>query len=284
MPYQVLGDRSGAAAVTVTWTRSARARSSGVILAMASRSACSPSAFFTPLFPSARSSAARCFIAARSSALNPSDSVCTVSVDILETPLVVSGLTLARAGERGQGHHDDPAAGRCVTGRRADRGTASLSAAWAMPLRCSLQRSRQDVGRLRVPLTDLTGTYSRAAHQVLREAGVAVRGSPSHDVVAPLVIGADRRHDVVAFVVVESVAVGEKPEAGKCPASPGVPDQLVRTDGGPQPCRAGDVPDAAAGAGQVEVDERHRSPLPEDDVVQVHVVGADQSAGEGRRR
>src|SRR3954451_3706861 len=73
MPYQVLAIRSGAAAVTVTWTRSARARSSGVILAMLSRSACRPSAFWAPFLPSARSSSARAFMAARSSALKPSD-------------------------------------------------------------------------------------------------------------------------------------------------------------------------------------------------------------------
>src|SRR3954449_3042352 len=71
MPYQVLGARSGALAVTVTWTRSAIARSAGPIFAMLSRRACSPSAFFAPLFPSARSSSARCFIAARSAALKP---------------------------------------------------------------------------------------------------------------------------------------------------------------------------------------------------------------------
>src|SRR3954468_8182271 len=82
MPYQVLGDRSGAAAVTVTWTRSATTRSSGVIFSMLSRSACRPSAFLAPLLPSARSSAAGAFMAARSSALKPPDSVSLVSVDI----------------------------------------------------------------------------------------------------------------------------------------------------------------------------------------------------------
>src|SRR4051812_8145646 len=75
MPYQVFGSRPGAPSVTATCTRSARARSSRDIFAMASRSASSPSAFFAPFLPSARSSAARSFIAARSSALKPSDSV-----------------------------------------------------------------------------------------------------------------------------------------------------------------------------------------------------------------
>src|SRR5689334_2028553 len=79
MPYQVLAVRSGAVAVTVTWTRSARARSCGVILAMLSSNACRPSAFWAPFLPSARSSAARAFMAARSSVLNPSDIVRTSS-------------------------------------------------------------------------------------------------------------------------------------------------------------------------------------------------------------
>src|SRR3954463_10674162 len=83
MPYQVLGARSGAVALTVTWTRSAIARSAGAIFAMLSSRACSPSAFFAPLLPSARSSAARCFIAACSAALKPSVVVVLVSVDML---------------------------------------------------------------------------------------------------------------------------------------------------------------------------------------------------------
>src|SRR5829696_4102561 len=73
MPYHVLGDRSGAVAVTVACTRSASARSPGAISAILSRTACRPSAFLSPFLPSARSSSARSFMAARSSALNPSD-------------------------------------------------------------------------------------------------------------------------------------------------------------------------------------------------------------------
>ena len=71
MPYQVLGARSGAVVVTATCTRSASARPSGAMPAIASRTALRPSAFLAPFFPSARSSAARSFIAARSSALKP---------------------------------------------------------------------------------------------------------------------------------------------------------------------------------------------------------------------
>ena len=46
----------------------------GAISAILSRTACKTSAFLAPFLPSARSSAARSFIAARSSALKPSDS------------------------------------------------------------------------------------------------------------------------------------------------------------------------------------------------------------------
>ena len=47
-----------------------------------------PSAFFAPFLPSARSSAARSFIAARSSALNPSDVVAAFFAGILGLPLL----------------------------------------------------------------------------------------------------------------------------------------------------------------------------------------------------
>src|SRR6266700_1134742 len=83
MPYHVFGDRSGAAAVTVTCTRSA--------------SACRPSAFLAPFLPSARSSAARSFIAARSSALKPWDSVLAFFEGILGFPSRCSGLDVLTA-------------------------------------------------------------------------------------------------------------------------------------------------------------------------------------------
>src|SRR4051795_10069263 len=101
MPYQVLGARSGALAVTVTCTRSAMAQSAGSIFAMLSSRACSPSAFFAPLLPSARSSAARCFMAARSAALKPSVVVVLVWVDMLVLSLSPGGLvTVVRRAAR----------------------------------------------------------------------------------------------------------------------------------------------------------------------------------------
>src|SRR3954462_10825864 len=92
MPYQVLGARSGALAVTVTCTRSAIARSAGSNFAMLSSRACSPSAFFAPLRPSARSSAARCFMAARSAALKPWVVLVLVEVDMLVLSPAPGGL------------------------------------------------------------------------------------------------------------------------------------------------------------------------------------------------
>jgi hypothetical protein len=67
MPYQVFGDRAGAASVMSSWSRVAMARSVPFISPTFSRSAFSPSA----LAASAFSSLARSFIAARSSAVKP---------------------------------------------------------------------------------------------------------------------------------------------------------------------------------------------------------------------
>src|SRR5438445_5944302 len=65
IPYHVFGVRSGAVALMSSWSRFAMARSCGDIAAIAARSALSPSWF-------AFNSRARAFIAAFSSALNPS--------------------------------------------------------------------------------------------------------------------------------------------------------------------------------------------------------------------
>src|SRR6266545_33336 len=73
IPYQVLGQRAGAAAVIIAWSRSAMARSGCGISAIFARTALSPAALFLVIRASAFSSRARSFIAARSSALNPLD-------------------------------------------------------------------------------------------------------------------------------------------------------------------------------------------------------------------
>ena len=72
---QSLGDRSGAFVEITAWTRSARVRSESGISAIAARTAFLSSAFLSAFRPrrfSALSSAARSFMAARSSAENPS--------------------------------------------------------------------------------------------------------------------------------------------------------------------------------------------------------------------
>src|SRR5262245_36682389 len=80
MPYQVLGDRSGAAFVMIWWSRSAIERSGPGISAIFARRARSPSS----LLLAALSSWARSFIAARSSAVNlPEDAVGLAGVRVL---------------------------------------------------------------------------------------------------------------------------------------------------------------------------------------------------------
>src|SRR5207244_5371882 len=69
-PYQVLGERAGALALMIAWSRSAIARSGSGISAILASKSLSPSAL--PRRAAALSSWARSFIAARSSAVNPS--------------------------------------------------------------------------------------------------------------------------------------------------------------------------------------------------------------------
>ena len=66
IPYQVFGERSGALALTMAWSRSAIARSGSGISAIFASTSLSPSASLAAAF----SSWARSFIAARSSAVN----------------------------------------------------------------------------------------------------------------------------------------------------------------------------------------------------------------------
>src|SRR3989475_7097810 len=73
IPYQVLGERAGARALRMAWSRSAMARSGSGISAIFASTSLSPSAFFArgPRRASVFSSWARSFIAARSSSVNP---------------------------------------------------------------------------------------------------------------------------------------------------------------------------------------------------------------------
>src|SRR5207249_11311482 len=77
IPYQVLGERAGALALMIAWSRLAMARSGAGISAIFASTALSPSALSArrPRRASAFNSWARSFIAARSSSVNPLDFV-----------------------------------------------------------------------------------------------------------------------------------------------------------------------------------------------------------------
>src|SRR5205085_1646786 len=70
IPYHVFGQRAGAVASMIAWSRVAIARSGSFIAAIAASTWRSPSALFLPARSSAISSRARAFIAARSSSVN----------------------------------------------------------------------------------------------------------------------------------------------------------------------------------------------------------------------
>src|SRR5207245_1700581 len=69
IPYQVFGDRPGAVALTIAWSRSAMARSGPRIAAIFASTSLSPSALSLFARAAAFSSWARSFIAARSHAV-----------------------------------------------------------------------------------------------------------------------------------------------------------------------------------------------------------------------
>src|SRR5437763_12503848 len=73
MPYQVFGDRPGALALMIAWSRSAMARSGSRIAAIFASTSLSPSALSLFARAAAFSSWLRSFIAARSSSVNPLD-------------------------------------------------------------------------------------------------------------------------------------------------------------------------------------------------------------------
>jgi len=83
---------------------------------------------------------------------------------------------------------------------------------------------------------------------------------------------------------IQAIAVDKCPESLEFVAAPVVGDGGPGPERGPQAGRAGDVPEARAGAGEVEVDERNSSAVPKNDVVEVGVVVADELAREGSGR
>src|SRR5579859_4803725 len=73
IPYQVFGERVGALALMITWSRPAMARSGSSIAAIAASTVLSPVALSLSARASAFSSLARFLIADRSSSVNPLD-------------------------------------------------------------------------------------------------------------------------------------------------------------------------------------------------------------------
>src|SRR5262249_38320982 len=71
--YQVFGERAGALALMMAWSRLAMARSGSCIAAIFASTSLSPSVLRLSARVSAFSSWARSFIAARSSSVNPLD-------------------------------------------------------------------------------------------------------------------------------------------------------------------------------------------------------------------
>src|SRR5206468_3810859 len=96
IPYQVFGDRAGALALMIAWSRLAMARSGSGIAAIFASTSLSPSASFffarAPRRASAFSSWARSFIAARSSSVNPMDFLSIVAMLLADFCVSFFGL------------------------------------------------------------------------------------------------------------------------------------------------------------------------------------------------
>src|SRR3989442_5835645 len=92
IPYQVFGERAGALALMIAWSRSALARSGSGIAAIFASTSLSPSALSLFARAAALSSWLRSFIAARSSSVNPLDFL--LSAVVLLADFCVSFLGL----------------------------------------------------------------------------------------------------------------------------------------------------------------------------------------------
>src|SRR6266487_3120096 len=95
IPYQVLGERSGALALMIAWSRSAMARSDFGISAIFASTSLSPSALpgRGPRRAAAFSSWARSLIAARSSFVNPFDALPVVLLADCSVPFFAGFLS-----------------------------------------------------------------------------------------------------------------------------------------------------------------------------------------------
>src|SRR5207245_6717467 len=109
IPYQVLGERAGALALMIAWSRLAMVRSGSRISAIFASTALSPSVLSArgPRSADVFSSWTRSFIAARSSSVNPANFLLTAVVlladfcvsffGLIEIPLDSDGLSLKQS-------------------------------------------------------------------------------------------------------------------------------------------------------------------------------------------
>src|SRR5262245_39238325 len=121
------------------------------------------------------------------------------------------------------------------------------------------------------------------AAPVVDEAGVPGAGRVGDDGTAPVVVVQDRLGDLTALGERQPIGVQQEAEPPERLALPGVGDVALITQRGPVPGGGGEIPDDAARAGPVKVDEGGRRTIAEYQVGRVDVVVADQPGGETRR-
>jgi hypothetical protein len=100
IPYHVLGDRVGALALMMAWSRSARTRSGSAISAIFASTSLSPSALLDPRRPGVFTSRARSLTAARSSSVNPLDAWPRAGLADCCAAFIVGFLSVIRSDER----------------------------------------------------------------------------------------------------------------------------------------------------------------------------------------
>src|SRR2546430_7174962 len=130
---------------------------------------------------------------------------------------------------------------------------------------------------------------ARAGHDpgdaapVVDEAGVADVGRVGDDGTAPVVVVQDRVGDLTTLGEGQPIGVQQEAEPPERLALPGVGDVALIAQRGPVPGGCREIPDDAARAGQVEVDEGRSRAVAEYHVGRVDVVVADQPGGEAGR-
>src|SRR5580698_6979956 len=120
----------------------------------------------------------------------------------------------------------------------------------------------------------VAGPDRRCGHAVpvVDEALMAGGGGLGDDRVGPVVVGHHGLGHETPLGPGQPARVHEHPEPLQRPALPAVGDVLVVQERGPAAGRGGEVPDGAAGAGQVKVDQPDRQAVTEYQVGRVYVV------------